>query len=101
MIHERDRPATLPAQYLPFENGESGFNRFDELRQRWDNRLTVNNLALAKRYIESKLKVLSNCPGRARQIIPAAGFRSGCLGVRRVFGGCPSPVFLSSRGASG
>ncbi|MGQ0742404.1 MAG: hypothetical protein ACT4OG_08970 [Alphaproteobacteria bacterium] len=29
-----------------------------QLRQRWDNRLTVNNLALAKRYAEGKLHVL-------------------------------------------
>ena len=45
---------------FPAEGVERLFGELDELRKRWDNRLTINNLAFAKRYSESELRLVLN-----------------------------------------
>ena len=37
---------------------EDALHELDHLRERWANRITVNNLILSKRYVENKLKLI-------------------------------------------
>ena len=41
----------------PLENIDNAFHEVDKLLEAWDDRLTVDNLAFTKRYIEGKLKI--------------------------------------------
>lgn len=41
-----------------FEEVEDVLNELAHLRERWDNRFTVNNLTLAERYLEHKLNIV-------------------------------------------
>ncbi|TIR27199.1 MAG: hypothetical protein E5X07_28415 [Mesorhizobium sp.] len=52
-----DRPASLLGECASRENIHDAFDEIDELLEAWDNRLTVDNLSLAKRYIEGELKI--------------------------------------------
>ena len=52
LLHSADSNSKFPA-----ENVERLFGELAELDHRWENRLTINNLAFAKRYIESKLRL--------------------------------------------
>lgn len=64
-VFSLDVPSS-PIQNIPLKRVKDEFNGFDELRKRWDDRLTVNNLALSKRYLESKLRILWETPYRSQ-----------------------------------
>jgi hypothetical protein len=48
----------LDIQDVAFEEVENALDELAHLRERWDNRLTVNNLALAERYIKRELNIV-------------------------------------------
>ena len=49
------------------ENLDNAFREFDELLERWDNRLSVENLALAERYRKAECKLGLILKNRARR----------------------------------
>jgi len=53
--------AAASLQYVSLEEGKYALDELAHLRQRWNDRLTVNNLALSKRYIEGKLNLVVRC----------------------------------------
>lgn len=40
------------------ENADDAFDEIDELLERWNDRLSIDNLALAKRYAEGRIEIL-------------------------------------------
>jgi len=56
-----------------WEELDEAFDKLDELMQRWDNRLTLDNLDLAKRYLKNELGIHVHCAlGSSRRL---AGIR--------------------------
>src|SRR6056297_520316 len=55
-IHEKRQAGNSGKQFVPY-NFQCANRKLVELFRRWDNRLTIDNLSLAKRYIEGELLV--------------------------------------------
>lgn len=57
--NESRQAGALPRAFenVSGENPDDAFREIDELLEGWDNRLTINNLAFAKRYIDGELGV--------------------------------------------
>lgn len=49
---------TLVSPKLCIENVDNAFGKVDELLDRWNKRLSINNLAFAKRYIEGEMHLV-------------------------------------------
>ena len=53
---QADAGLSLAFQELSHEDIDEAFSEIDELRQRWDDRLSIKNLALAERYLKGELE---------------------------------------------
>lgn len=55
---EQRQAGTLYLQDVALDNLDDAFNEITQLEQRWENRLTFENLSLTKRYLEGELNIL-------------------------------------------
>jgi hypothetical protein len=66
-----DEAAAL-TKNVRFKGSKYAFEEIDQLIERWNNRLTIKNLALAKRYLEAKMHLVIRwewyTQGRSKQL---------------------------------
>lgn len=80
-----DRTTQELAEEFSTHQIESFLSKYTKLIERWDNRLTIDNLALAKRYIKSELRLVL-CGSISRDGSDAKYYRAIFQGILPVSG---------------